>query len=179
MSPDTAAKRPDSAAAQRPHGRGAGEAGPNDEHHEHGEPERRARMWTYLTLAAAAAFLGTLVLVATSLFVNVTEVSDTPERSVEEFLGALLDEQNPEAASRWLCEAKADRDLTEATAVLADAGEQNGLGWSDVTETGRSVGGATVTAELTGDGGDAATWTFTLIAEQGDPQWQVCGMAVG
>lgn len=200
MSPDTAAQRHDNTVAQRPEGREAGAAGPD---HDHGEPARsdhpitehrpaappgrtrrdparparHSRMWTYLTLAATAAFIGAIVLVAANLFVNVPEVSDTPERSVEQFLTALLDDHDAETAREWLCENKADRDLSEAADDLAAINEQTGVDWSNVTETARSVGKATVTAELS-TGGDAITWTFTLVAEDSDPQWQVCDMAL-
>ncbi|GAB3234722.1 hypothetical protein GCM10027447_32030 [Glycomyces halotolerans] len=165
MSPDTTAMRPDSEAAERPDRTRAP------------EPERPAgpgRLWTYLTFGAAAAFAGALILVAAGLFADVTEVSDTPERTVEEFLTALLEDRDAASAADWLCEEKADRDLTAATGALAEANAQVGLEWSAVTETSRSVGGATVTAELTTTGGDTAIWTFTLVAEDSDPQWLVC-----
>lgn len=182
MSPDTAAQRPDTAVDQQPEGDrrddGAALGDPPGRSRPGPEaPARHGRMWTWLTVGAAAVFIGTVAVVATDLFVGVDEVSDTPEHAVEEFLGALLDEHDAAAAREWLCADKDDRDLTEATADLAAFNEQAGVDWSNVTETGRSVGEATVTAELS-TGGEAATWTFTLVAEDSDPQWQVCDMAV-
>jgi hypothetical protein len=88
-------------------------------------------------------------------------------------LAALLDQRDPGAASRWLCSEQSDRDLTVATEALSSAEAEIGLEWSEVTETDRTVGQATVTAELS-TGSHAATWTFTLVAEDGDPQWLVC-----
>ncbi|MCH7232377.1 hypothetical protein L0U85_16175 [Glycomyces sp. L485] len=172
MSPDTTAKRPDSVTA-KPSAESA--AGP----YTADGPQRPGRMWTYLTYGAATAFVGAIALAATSLFANVAEVSDTPERSVEAFLGALLDDHDPDAARGWLCEEKADRDLAGAADRLAEANDGTGLDWSNVTETGRSVGGATVTAELATGRSEATTWTFTLVAEDSDPQWLVCDMARG
>ncbi|WP_100447557.1 hypothetical protein [Glycomyces xiaoerkulensis] len=157
MSPDTAAKRPTGSKPGPAHRSGS------------------ARTWTYLTFAAAAAFAAALILIATRLFVNVAEVSDTPERSVEEFLTALLDDRDSAAASEWLCSAKADRDLNGAVEALAEAGGGAGIDWSNVTEVDRSVGEATVTADLTTGGGDTTTWTFILVAEDSSPQWLVCG----
>ncbi|WP_026930016.1 hypothetical protein [Glycomyces tenuis] len=196
MSPDTAAQRHDSTVAQRPENRGAGATGPDEDRGEPAperdrpdrtghakrapeEPARTGRMWTYLTIAAAAAFAGTVAVVGTNLFAGtgVAEISDTPEHSVEEFLGALLDDHDAPGAREWMCADKADRDLSEATAELAAINDRTGVDWSNVTETGRSVGKATVTAELS-TGGEAVTWTFTLVAEDSDPQWQVCDMAV-
>ncbi|WP_026925324.1 hypothetical protein [Glycomyces arizonensis] len=198
MSPDTAAQRHDSTVAQRPEGSEAGTAGQDRDgggparidaepappaqagKRRPGDPARHGRMWTYLTFAAAAAFTGAVAVVGTNLFAGaagVAEVSDTPEHSVEEFLRALLDEHDAEAARGWLCEDKADRDLSEATADLAAINEKTGVDWSNVTETGRSVGEATVAADLS-TGGRDITWTFTLVAEDSHPQWQVCDMAV-
>lgn len=183
MSPDTAAQRPDTKAEQQLEGHrqdGAGHDAPPRSGRALPEPEapaRHGRMWTWLTFGAAAAFVGALAVVAANLFVDVDEVSDTPERTVREFLGALLDEHDAADARTWLCADKDDRDLTEAAADLAAFDEQAGVDWSDVTETDRGVGEATVTAELS-TGGEAVTWTFTLVAEDSDPQWQVCDMAV-
>lgn len=179
MSPDTAARRHDSTVAQRPHENGT--TGPDEARDEPARsdgPTRHGRLWTYLTFTAAAAFVGAVAIVGTNLFTGeVAEISDTPEHSVEEFLTALLDDNDAAAAREWMCEDKADRDLSEATAELATINERAGVAWANVTETDRSVGRATVTAELsTGD--EAVTWTFTLIAENSDPQWQVCDMAV-
>lgn len=160
MSPDTAAPK------RQP------EADPTPESESNSRP-RPGRLWTYLTLIAAAAFAGALFLIAAQLFAGVEEVDDSPERTVEGFLAALLDERDPEAASGWLCSEKADRDLTAVTEALAEAGSEPGLEWASVTETDRTVGRATVTAELSTDA-DSTTWTFTLVAEDGDPQWLVC-----
>ncbi|GAB3996916.1 hypothetical protein GCM10029992_18360 [Glycomyces albus] len=134
---------------------------------------RPGRLWTYLTLVAAAAFAGAVFLITAKLFAGVEEIDDSPEHTVEGFLAALLDERDPEAASGWLCSAKSDRDLTAATEALAKAGAEHDLEWTAVTETDRTVGQATVTAELRTDA-DSTTWTFALVAEDGDPQWLVC-----
>lgn len=183
MSPDTAAQRPDTKAEQQLEGHrqdGAGHDAPPRSGRALPEPEapaRHGRMWTWLTFGAAAAFVGALAVVAANLFVDVDEVSDTPERTVREFLGALLDEHDATAARTWLCADKAGRDLGEVTAELASFDERAGVDWANVTEIERRVGEATVTADLsTADG--SITWTFTLVAEDSDPQWQVCDMAV-
>lgn len=158
---------PDTAAPKRHH-----DADPTPESTSKGRP-RPSRLWTVLTLAAALAFATALVLIAAKLFTGVDEIDDNPERTVEEFLAALLDERDAEAAAAWLCSERSDRDLTAATEALAEAGVEYGLEWSAVTETERTVGQATVTAELRTDSA-AATWTFTLVAEEGHPQWLVC-----
>ncbi|WP_030160952.1 hypothetical protein [Glycomyces sp. NRRL B-16210] len=153
-------------------------------------PEHRAsrrigsnRAWSALTVAAAVAFCVALVFGATRLLVDVADVSDTPERTVGAFLEALLDRQDAGAAASWLCADKADRDLSEAVARMSFTDAPGTLEWSEVTETARSVGAATVTAEIR-IGGDAAgalstptTWVFSLVAEEGDPQWLICGIA--
>lgn len=190
MSPDTTDPRHDSAVAPRPaparpdlgafddpspslHGPGR----PASPERETGGPMRHGRVWTCLILAAAAAFTGAVTVVGTNLFVQADTVSDTPERSVEALLGALLDEHDATAARTWLCADKAGRDLGEVTAELASFDERAGVDWANVTEIERRVGEATVTADLsTADG--SITWTFTLVAEDSDPQWQVCDMAV-
>lgn len=182
MSPDTTAQRPDTKLDQQPEGHrredGAGDdAPPPPGRALPGAPSRHGRTWAWLTFGAAAAFVGAVAVVAANLFVEVGEVSDTPERTVREFLGALLDEHDAAAARAWLCADKDDRDLTEVAADLAAFDEQAGVEWANVTETDRGVGEATVTAELS-TGGEAVTWTFSLVAEGSDPQWQVCDMAV-
>lgn len=146
--------------------------------------ERRGRpnrTWAALTVAASLAFCVALVFGVTRLLVDVTDVSDTPERTVDAFLEALLDDRDAEAASAWLCADKSDRDLGGAIAGLSE--DPNGFEWGEVTETERSVGAATVTAEIrVGSDGDEArsaptTWVFSLVAEGGDPQWLICGVA--
>lgn len=199
MSSGTAAQPPDTATADTatpaafrgPHGPGDAPpdpprrtaAGPGR------EPDRPAnriganKAWTALTAAAAIAFCVALVFGATRLLVDVNDVSDTPERTVGAFLEALLDRQDAAAAASWLCADKADRDLSEAVARMAFTDGPGTLEWSEVTETARSVGAATVTAEIRiGEGAGGAfsaptTWVFSLVAEEGDPQWLICGIA--
>jgi hypothetical protein len=139
-------------------------------------------VWAWVTAGAAVAFCTALVVGAMRLYVDVAEVSevvDSPERTVDAFLAALLDQRDADAAASWLCEDKADRDLSAAVAALSyGPGE---FRWGEVTETGRSVGAATVTADIrVGDGGDAfsspTTWEFALVAEEGEPQWLICGI---
>ncbi|RRR96388.1 hypothetical protein [Glycomyces terrestris] len=139
-------------------------------------------LWSVVTAAAAVLFCAALVFGATRLFVGGTaaDVTDTPERTVSAFLGALLDERDADAAAAWLCTDKADRDLSEAVAAMSAAEGDRGFEWGEVTETGRSVGAATVTAEIGIEGGASpATWEFTLVAEEGEPQWLICGIAAG
>ncbi len=147
------------------------------------EPPRRepGRPWTWAITAAAAAFCVALVLGAMRLYTGVDDVTDTPVRTVDAFLEALLDQRDAEAAADWLCADKADRDLSEAVATLADTDGGTGeFAWDEVTETGRSVGAATVAAEIRiGEAGafsQPATWVFSLVAEEGDPQWLICGI---
>lgn len=130
-------------------------------------------MWTYITVAAVMIFVGALTFVATKLMTGPDAVEDTPERTVEAFLTALLDDRDPAAAAEWLCSDKADRDLTGVIEALSAADSEQTIAWSEVNETGRDVGQANVTAELD-SGGHRATWTFGLVAEQGEPQWLVC-----
>src|SRR5690606_28691613 len=139
VSPDTAAQRHDSAVAQRPEGRGVGATGhdgdrgrPDRSGPEREGPAGSGRMWTYLTLAAAVAFAGTVTAVGTNLLTgpaDLAEVSDTPEHAVEEFLGALLDDHDAAGAGERMCADKADRDLGEATAELASINERTGVDW--------------------------------------------------
>ncbi|PRY59149.1 hypothetical protein [Glycomyces artemisiae] len=138
-------------------------------------------LWTVVTAVAAVLFCAALVFGATRLFIGDAsgDVTDSPERTVSAFLGALLDDRDAEAAAAWLCTDKADRDLGSAVAAMADAADR-GFEWGEVDETGRTVGAATVTAEIGIDGGASpATWAFTLVAEEGDPQWLICGIAAG
>jgi len=148
----------------------------------HEPPRRKAnRLWTWIITAAVAAFCVALVLGAMRLYTGVDDVTDTPVHTVDAFLEALLVQRDAEAAAAWLCADKADRDLSEAVATLSNADEGSGeFAWDEVTETGRSVGAATVAAEIRiGEGGaivDPATWVFSLVAEEGEPQWLICGI---
>ncbi|MEU5875350.1 hypothetical protein AB0A73_27775 [Glycomyces sp. NPDC047369] len=182
MSSDTAAQSSDAAEApsagrvprQEPAPRTAGPPGPA-----HGD--QSSLLWTVVTAVAAVLFCAALVFGATRLFIGDASggVTDTPEHTVSAFLGALLDDRDAEAAAAWLCTDKADRDLGSAVAAMADAADR-GFEWGEVAETGRTVGAATVTAEIGIDGGASpATWAFTLVAEEGDPQWLICGIAAG
>ncbi|MDA1362891.1 hypothetical protein O1R50_24960 [Glycomyces luteolus] len=149
----------------------------------HEPPRDKAnRLWTWILTAAVAAFCAALVLGAMRLYTGVDDVTDTPVHTVDAFLEALLDHRDAEAAAAWLCADKADRDLGEAVAALSDTEDGTGeFAWDEVTETGRSVGAATVAAEIRiGEGGafsDPATWVFSLVAEEGDPQWLICGIS--
>jgi hypothetical protein len=141
---------------------------------------RPGRLWTYLIAGAAAVFVGALILVAMRLVVDVREVNDTPEQSVDAFLTALLTDRDAPAASQWLCSAKADSDFDTALERLSMIDGPDRVEWSDVTETGRTVGEATVTAEVRmGGSGEPVTWSFTVVAEDGDPQWVVCDVRSG
>ncbi|THV27964.1 hypothetical protein [Glycomyces paridis] len=146
-------------------------------------PRRPGRGWALLTAAAALAFCGALVFGALRLLPDVAEVADSPEHTVEAFLAALLDERDAEASAAWLCADKADRDLAGALERMAAAEGPGAFAWGEVTETARSVGAATVTAEIRVDPGggaalsDPATWVFSLVAEAGEPQWLICGVA--
>ncbi|GAA1676557.1 hypothetical protein GCM10009830_24060 [Glycomyces endophyticus] len=194
MSADTAAQSPDAAAepvredtAERPSAQvprqepaprrpAAPDAGPGR------RGDRSGLLWTAVTAAAAVLFCAALVFGATRLFIGDTagDVTDSPERTVAAFLGALLDERDADAAAAWLCTDKADRDLSEAVAAMSAAEGGRGFEWAEVAETGRSVGAATVTAEIGIDGSASpATWEFTLVAEEGAPQWLICGIAAG
>lgn len=142
--------------------------------------DKTTRLWTWIIAAAVAAFCIALVLGALRLFVDVGDVTDTPEHTVDAFLGALLDQRDAEAAATWLCADKADRDLSAAVAALSFIDGPGDFKWGAVEETGRSVGAATVTAEIrVGDDDTYAaptTWAFSLVAEEGDPQWLICGI---
>jgi hypothetical protein len=135
-----------------------------------------------VTAGAAVAFCAALVVGTLRLYVDVVDVSevvDSPERTVDAFLAALLDQRDADAAASWLGEDKADRDLSAAVAALSSGPGE--FKWGEVTETGRAVGAATVTADIrVGDGGDAfsspRTWEFALVAEAGEPQWLICGI---
>ncbi|MEU5154337.1 hypothetical protein [Glycomyces sp. NPDC021274] len=148
----------------------------------HEPPHKESnRLWTWIIAAAAAAFCIALVLGAMRLFVDVGDVHDTPERTVDAFLGALLDQRDAAAAATWLCADKADRDLSEAVTALSFIDGPGDFAWGAVEETGRSVGAATVTAEIRVGGNDGAysdpaTWEFALVAEEGEPQWLICGI---
>ncbi|MCD0444431.1 hypothetical protein LO763_12455 [Glycomyces sp. A-F 0318] len=181
-SPDTAAAPPETPDGAPPEARreATGPAAPP-----HGRRLRRTprpgRGWALLTAAAAVLFCVALVLGAMRLHTDVGEITDTPEHTVDAFLEALLGQRDASAAAAWLCADKADRDLGAAVASMSFTSGPGSLAWGEVTETGRSVGAATVTAEIRMDGGDAAsaptTWVFSLVAEKGDPQWLICGIA--
>lgn len=155
---------------------------PRPAHGRHEPPRDKSnRLWTWVIAAASAAFCVALVLGALRLFVDVGDVTDTPERTVDAFLEALLDQRDADAAATWLCADKADRDLSEAVAALSFTDGPGEFEWGAVEETGRSVGAATVTAEIRVGGGDGAlsaptTWAFSLVAEEGEPQWLICGI---
>lgn len=142
--------------------------------------DRSGRVWTWVTVGAVVAFCAALVFGAMRLYVGVDHVTDTPVRTVDAFLEALLDQRDAEAAAAWLCADKADSDLSEAVAALSDTGGPGEFKWSEVTETGRSVGAATVAADIhVGDDGafaEPTTWEFSLVAEEGEPQWLICGI---
>lgn len=190
MSSDTSAPSSETA----PHDDQSGAAAPPPEipeqrsaaharHGRHAPPrDRSGRWWTWLIAAAVAAFCAALVLGAMRLFVDVGDVTDTPERTVDAFLEALLDERDAEAAAAWLCADKADRDLSEAVAALSYIDGPGDFRWGEVEETGRSVGAATVEAGIRVGGGHdgtysaPTTWVFSLVAEEGEPQWLICGI---
>ncbi|QSB05578.1 hypothetical protein [Natronoglycomyces albus] len=158
---------PAQAAAEAP-------AGPADDD----EPEaRRFKPLTWAIIAAAIAFTVVVLISGMRLIAGVDDLDDTPARSVDGFLTALLDDQDSAAAADWLCAEKRDRDLNSALLALADLGE-HGITFHDVTEVNRDVGSATVTAELRAEG-ETALWTFTLVAEDSNPQWVVCDVANG
>lgn len=191
MSSDTAAQSSDAAEPVRERPAGPAAQVPRQEPAPRppdpfGSPgrheEQSGLLWTVVTAVAAVLFCVALVFGATRLFIADTAgaVTDTPERTVSAFLEALLSERDADAAAAWLCTDKADRDLSEAVAAMSAADGDRGFEWSDVTETNRSVGAATVTAEIGIDGGASpATWEFSLVAEEGDPQWLICGIAAG
>lgn len=150
-------------------------------HGRHAPPrDKSGRWWPWLIAAAVAAFCVALVLGAMRLFVDVGDVTDSPEHTVDAFLEALLHERDAEAAAAWLCADKADRDLSEAVAALSFTDRPGEFAWDGVAETGRSVGAATVEAEIrVGEAGAIAapaTWVFSLVAEEGEPQWLICGI---
>jgi len=150
-------------------------------HGRHQTPRDRSNgLWTWIITAAAIAFCVALVLGAMRLYTGVDDVTDTPVHTVDAFLAALLEDRDAEAAAAWLCADKADRDLSEAVAALSYTDRTGEFAWDDVTETGRSVGAATVAAEIRiGEGGafsEPATWEFSLVAEEGEPQWLICGI---
>lgn len=172
--PETPAEAPpEDAAPERPGG-----TGPDFE-----RSKRAGRGWALLIAAASALFCVALVLGAMHLRTDVDEITDTPERTVDAFLEALLDQRDAGAAAEWLCADKADRDLGEAVARMSFLDGSGTFAWGEVTETGRSVGAATVTAEIRTRGGhddalsDPTTWVFSLVAEEGEPQWLICGIA--
>jgi len=142
---------------------------------------RSHRGWTWLIAAAAAAFCVALVLGAMRLYVDTGDVTDSPEHTVDAFLAALLDQRDATAAADWLCAEKADRDLGEAVAQMSFTDGPGEFAWGEVNETHRSVGAATVSAEIRVGGDDAfsdpTTWVFSLVAEEGEPQWLICGIA--
>lgn len=142
--------------------------------------DRSSRVWTWVTVAAVVAFCVALVFGAMRLYVDVNDVTDTPERTVDAFLEALLAQRDAEAAAAWLCADKADSDLSAAVAALSYTDRPGEFKWSNVTETGRSVGAATVEADIhVGDSGafaEPTTWVFALVAEEGEPQWLICGI---
>jgi hypothetical protein len=138
-------------------------------------------VWAWVTAGAVAAFCVALTWGAMRLYVDVNELADSPERTVDAFLEALLDQRDAAAAAAWLCADKSDRDLSEAVAALSYIDGPGDFEWGEVTETGRSVGAATVTADIRVGEGDSpfsspTTWEFSLVAEQGEPQWLICGI---
>ena len=178
--PDTAALDPEALRAQAPAARRP-VPDPKPGRHER-QRDRAGRAWAWATAGAAFAFCVALVMGAMRLYVDVTDVTDTPERTVDAFLEALLDQRDAEAAAAWLCADKADRDLSEAVAALSFIDGPGEFDWGEVAETGRSVGAATVSADIRIGGGDdgsfsaPTTWVFSLVAEEGEPQWLICGI---
>lgn len=148
-----------------------------------GRARRSGRGWALLIAAASVLFCVALVLGAMRLYTDVNDVTDTPERTVDAFLEALLDQRDAAAAAEWLCADKADRDLGEAVARMSFIDGPGSFAWGEVAETDRSVGAATVAAEIRVGGGDddtfsaPTTWVFSLVAEEGEPQWLICGIA--
>ncbi|MFC4334891.1 hypothetical protein [Salininema proteolyticum] len=134
------------------------------------------RLWTFAMVAAAILFAAALALVAMKFFVQFEAVSDTPENSVEEFLTELVDHQDPAAAAEWTCSEKASRDFDAAVADFGELARERNMEWGAVEETSRNLGEATVSAEFALDGAEPAAVEFSLIAEEGSPQWMVCGL---
>ena len=189
-SPDTAAAPPESPAEAPPEDREAKRRATTAPKQSNADPgrhvdrtRRSGRGWTLLITAASALFCVALVLGAMRLYTDVNNVTDTPERTVDAFLEALLDQRDAAAAAEWLCADKADRDLGEAVARMSFIDGPGSFAWGEVAETDRSVGAATVTAEIRVGGGHdgtfsaPTTWVFSLVAEKGEPQWLICGIA--
>lgn len=184
MSSDTSIGQPSDTAAPEPMPDAAperaAESSKTGRHERH--RDRSGRLWFWVTAGAIAAFCVALVAGAMRLYVDVGDVTDTPERTVDAFLEALLDQRDAQAAAAWLCADKADRDLSEAVAALSYIDGPGDFKWGEIDETGRSVGAATVTAEIRVGGGDddsfsaPTTWVFSLVAEEGEPQWLICGI---
>jgi hypothetical protein len=182
VSSGTAAQPPDTAAppqAETPPQGAAPERSPRDAGPD--RPQRPGRGWALLIAAASVLFCVALVLGAMRLYPDVGEVTDTPERTVDAFLESLLGRHDAAAAAEWLCADKADRDLGEAVTRISLGDGPGALEWGAVTETDRSVGAATVSAEIRlAEGGASSaptTWVFSLVAEEGEPQWLICGIA--
>ena len=119
--PRSGTEDPKPARAWRP-GRPRRHIGPRD---------RSGRVWAWVTAGAIAAFCVALALGATRLYVDVGEIVDSPERTVDAFLEALLDQRDADAAAAWLCADKSDRDLSEAVAALSYIDGPGDFAWGE------------------------------------------------
>lgn len=139
---------------------------------------RRPKPMTIAIVAAAVAFSAVVIITATRFIAGVDDIDDTPAQSVDGFLTALFNDRDAEAMNSWLCEEKQDRDFDEVVNGLSQQlnDSSSDVSFSTPQEVTRDVGSATVTTELEVDG-EAATWTFTLVAEDSTPQWVVCGIS--
>lgn len=142
------------------------------------EPEpRRFKPMTIAIIVASVAFTAAVIITGTRFIAGVDDLEDTPAQSVDGFLTALFIDGDSESIDGWLCAEKRDRDVDPLLQSLSQQlnDTEDNISFSEPHEESRDVGTAVVTTELVADG-DAATWTFTLVAEDSSPQWVVCNV---
>lgn len=141
-------------------------------------------------VAAVVLVIGSLILtvvVGGALWLsgswNGPSTSD-PADSVDDFLTALLDDRDAEAAAGYTC-ASQSGDLGAALDVfdaLPPATGSDGLTdftWQDVTVVSEHDDIALVTAQVgLAVTGDTDTWTFAVVTGDPDNAWRVCGVDI-
>jgi hypothetical protein len=151
--------------------------------------------------AALAGFLGlgvagvviVIVLIVGGYIFNVSHKAShqtSPTEAVDSFLDATLNERNPDAVGKYLCNQQTIKkqvdSLINNLKVYQEKYPNNSVNylWSAPKQKEKRGGHAAVTSDVTartiinGASSDAPTqtWVFDMVDQSG---WKVCGLKVG
>jgi uncharacterized membrane protein YvbJ len=162
---------------------------------------KQSRKPIHFGCAALAGFLGlgvisvviVIVLIAGGYIFNVSHRAShqtSPTEAVDSFLDATLNERNPDAVEKYLCNKRGIK--TQVDSLIENLKDykqkypNNSVNylWSSPKQTAKKGNHATVTSDVTartiinGASSDAPTqtWVFEMVDQSG---WKVCHMDTG